>query len=93
MKLTARGASIHAIFLLMVKRIQMFFSLNYFASQGESSLKISGHWGGGFTVLEGTSKHQNRQTHSLTDRLALLYSDCIYLEQALPKEVIAFQGD
>ena len=46
-KLTARlecGASIHAIFLLTVRRIRMFFSLKHFASQGESSLKISARW-------------------------------------------------
>ena len=49
--LTARvecGASMHAIFLLMVRRIQMFFSLKPSQSQGESSLKISARWGSPF---------------------------------------------
>ena len=47
-KLTARvefGASIHAIFQLTVRRIQMFFSLKPSQSQGESYLKISARWG------------------------------------------------
>ena len=47
-KLNARVASIHAIFQLMVRRIQMFFSLKHSASQGESSLKISARWGSPF---------------------------------------------
>ena len=33
-------STIHAIFLLTVRQIRMFLSLKYFASQGESSLKI-----------------------------------------------------
>ena len=69
-KLTARvecGASIHAIFQLTVRRIQMFFSLKPSQSQGESSLKISARWGSPFRRSQGTSK----QTHSLTDRLVL----------------------
>ena len=37
--------TIHAIFLLTVRRIRMFFSLKPFLSQGESSLKISARWG------------------------------------------------
>ena len=47
-KLTARVASIHAIFQLTVRRIQMFFSLKPSQSQGESSLKISSRWGSPF---------------------------------------------
>ena len=65
-KLTARvecGASIHAIFQLTVRRIQMFFSLKPSQSQGESSLKISARWGSPFRRSQGTNKH----THSLTD--------------------------
>ena len=45
-KLTARIASIHAIFQLKtVRRIRIFFSLKHSASQGESSLKILARWG------------------------------------------------
>ena len=79
-KLTARvecGASIHAIFQLTVRRIQMFFSLKPSQSQGESSLKISARWGSPFRRSQGTNKHTHRQTHSLTDRLALLQSDIL----------------
>ena len=47
-ELTARVASIHAIFQLAVRRIRMFFSLKPSPSQGESSLKISGRWGSPF---------------------------------------------
>ena len=60
-QLTARvecGASIHAIFQLTVRQIQMFFSLKPSQSQGESSLKISARW---------ENKQTNKQTHSLTD--------------------------
>ena len=45
-KLTARvecGTSVHAIFQLTVRRIQIFFSLKPSQSQGDSSLKISAH--------------------------------------------------
>ena len=38
----------HAIFLLTVRRIRMFFSLKLSLSQGESSLKISARWGSPF---------------------------------------------
>ena len=37
--------TIHAIFLLTVRRIRMFFSLKPSLSQGESFLKIWGRWG------------------------------------------------
>ena len=40
--------TIHAIFLLTVRRIRMFFSLKPSLSQGESSLKISARWGSPF---------------------------------------------
>ena len=73
-KLTTRvecGASIHAIFQLTVRGIQMFFSLKNSQCQGKSSLKISAHWGSPFRRSQGT----NNQTNSLTDRLALLQSD------------------
>ena len=68
--MTARveyGASIHAIFQLTVRRIQMFFSLKPAQSRGESSLKILGHWGSPFLRSKETSKQTNRQNHSLTD--------------------------
>ena len=45
MKLTARvecGASIHAIFQLTVRRIQMFFSLKPSQFQGESKFQLAG---------------------------------------------------
>ena len=42
-KLTARVANIHAIFLLTVRRIRMFFSLKPPLPQGKSSQKISAH--------------------------------------------------
>ena len=73
-RLTARvecGASIHAIFELTVRRIQMFFSLKPSQSQGGSSLKISARWSW------GTNKH----TESLTDRLALLLHDFYLYEE------------
>ena len=71
MKLTARvecGASIHAIFQLTVRRIQMIFSLKPSESQGGSSLKLAG-----VHRFGGVREHPNRQTHSLTQ--ALLKSD------------------
>ena len=40
--------TIHAIFLLTVRRIRIFFSLKPSPSQGESSLKISDRWGSPF---------------------------------------------
>ena len=39
---------IHAIFLLTVRRIWMFFSLKHSATRGESSLKILARWGSPF---------------------------------------------
>ena len=73
--------TIHAIFLLTVRRIRMFFSLKPSPSQGESSLKISGRWGSPFRRSQGTSKHPNTQTHSLTDwcfEREILYCDKNY---------------
>ena len=57
--------TIHAIFLLTVRRIRMFFSLKPYPSQGESCLKISARRGSPFRRSSGTSKH----TDSLTDRV------------------------
>ena len=57
----------HAIFLLTVRRIWMFFSLKPSPYQGESSLKISGRWGLPFRRSQGTSKHTHKLTFSLTD--------------------------
>ena len=50
----------------------MFFSLNPSAFQGESSLKISAHQ---VSHFGGVREQTNKQTHSLTDFLLLLYSD------------------
>ena len=47
-QLTLGCSTIHAIFLLTVRRIWMFFSLKPSPSQGESSLKISARWGSPF---------------------------------------------
>ena len=69
-KLTARvecGASIHAIFQLTVRRIQMFFSLKPSQSKGESSLKISDRCGSPFRGGELGNIQTHRLTHSLTD--------------------------
>ena len=63
------------IFLLTVRRIRMFFSLKPSPFQGESSLKISARQGSPFWRSQGTNKQSNR----LTDRLALLQSDCRFL--------------
>ena len=57
--------TIHAIFLLTVRRIPMFFSLKPSPYQRESSLKISARWGSPFRRSWGTSKQTD--THSLTD--------------------------
>ena len=53
--------TIHAIFLITVRRIRMFFSLKPFLFHGESSLEISAGW---FAVSEELG---NKQTDSLTD--------------------------
>ena len=50
--------TIHAIFLLTVRRIRMAFSLKISLSQGESSLKIS--------AQQVKSFRKNKLTHSLT---------------------------
>ena len=54
---------IHAIFQQTVWQIRMFFSLKHFASQGESSLKISARWGSPFRRSQGTNIQTNRLTH------------------------------
>ena len=62
--MTARvkcGASIHAIFQLTVRRIQMLFSLKPSQSQGES-FQLAG-----VRRFGGVREHPNTQTHSLTD--------------------------
>ena len=73
-RLTARIASIHAlihaIFLLMVRRIQMFFSLEPSLSQGESSLKISARW---VRRFGGVREQTNKQTNKQTDRLTSIW--------------------
>ena len=58
---------IFLIFLLTARRIRMFFSLKPSPSQGESSLKISDHWGLPFQRSQGTSKYTHTHTNSLTD--------------------------
>ena len=70
----------HAIFLLTVRRIWMFFSLKPSPYQGESFLKISGRWDSPFRRSQGTSKQTHKLTHSLTDRLALLQNDITLLK-------------
>ena len=54
----------HAIFLLTVRQIQMFFSLKHSASQGESSLKIQL---AGIRRFRGVREQANKQIHSLAD--------------------------
>ena len=58
------GTTIHAIFLLTVRRIPMFFILKSSPSQVESSLKIQlagvRRFGG---VREQTNKQSNKQTY------------------------------
>ena len=50
--------NIHAIFLLMVRRIRLFFSLKHSASHGQSSLK--------FQLIRFSRFGTNKQTDSLT---------------------------
>ena len=56
--------TIHAIFLLTVRRIQKFISLKPSPSQVETSLKISARW---VRRFGGVREQTNRQTDSLTD--------------------------
>ena len=77
MKLTARVASIHAIFQLTVRRIRMFFSLKPSQSQAESSLKISARW---------VSPLGNKQTDSLTHKKIQLMTILCKERFVMPEE-------
>ena len=74
--------TLHAIFLLTVWGIRVFFSLKPSSSQGQLSLKISTCLGSPIWRSGGTNKQIKRQTHSQTGVLIEMLNLAVFVPKS-----------